>query len=388
MAEDQAQPAYEVLDTIGEYRIVRSRLSGRLYVSWYDNVARQTRRATLKTAKPSTAVERIQNAVDQGATGDPRPFLRSKILATVDHLLDWHLGYVIGLPSGPTELIHIRKLRAYFGSRRVMSLKLTDFEAFRDDMKAQGLKVTYASRVLTTLRSAVNRAVKDDRLLKPIKVPEFATKRIKKAAPLKGPVLTAKEWAAVLDEIDSPHQLIIAVLLLNTGARITALLELTVGQIDFDQNTLELNVPGADPTHKRRPTLPITDTLRPWLRLPTNGHLVHYHGKPIAEADTAFDAAVDRARRKGLVGPKANSYSGRHSLGRVFRRARIDTEEIGVWLANGQAPDSTTLIYAPWSAEFLINCRLATEDFVREINTHTKRWDLLRPYETKPGWGA
>jgi integrase len=215
-----------------------------------------------------------------------------------------------------------------------------------------------------------------------LKIPEFAKARHTRNAPLKGPVLSAAEWAKVIDAVVEPHTLLLVILLIHTGSRVSALLEATAAQIDWTENTIDLNPKGRDPTDKRRPVLPIFDTLRPWLENLPEGHLIRYRGKPIAEADTAFKATV---RRSG-IDKKANAYSARHSLGRVFRRAEIKTEEIGVFLGNGKIPDEseTTLVYSPWEPEYLINCRRAVEAFMREINSHTVKWDLARPYTFMP----
>jgi hypothetical protein len=385
-SENTPKTGYDHVDTIGEYKITRSRVSGGLFLEWYDAASRQVRRVSLKTKKVSQAVEKVQAAIDKGATGDPRPFLKEEMLNTVDELLDWHRAHVEKLPSAATERIHIDILKEQFGPRRPTSLREEDFDRFRDLMKAKGRKITYTSRILTTLRSALRKGYQKDRLTKLIKVPEYATKRIKDKAPKKGPALNAREWAAIFDEINSPHLLFTSVLLINIGARITALLQCTTAQLDLPGNLIDLNVPEQEETTKRRPNQPITATLRPWLERLPPGHLVRWRGKPIEEIDTAFDAAVARAIEKEKLSKKANTYSARHTLGRLFRSKEIDTEEIGTWLANGEVPDSTTLIYAPWEPVYLINCRRAVEEFVREINRYTERWDLLRPYTVKPGW--
>ncbi len=44
------------------------------------------------------------------------------------------------------------------------------------------------------------------------------------------------------------------------------------------------------------------------------------------------------------------------------------------------------MIYCPWEPDYLENCREAAEAFVREINKHTRKWDLLRPYCVKPSY--
>ena len=51
----------------------------------------------------------------------------------------------------------------------------------------------------------------------------------------------------------------------NTLARPEAILELKLFQVNLDDRLITLNPPGREQTKKRRPTLPITDTLFPWL---------------------------------------------------------------------------------------------------------------------------
>jgi integrase len=54
-------------------------------------------------------------------------------------------------------------------------------------------------------------------------------------------------------------------LALETAARLTAILELTWGRVDFELNTITYNVPGRRITKKRRATVPISAALRPVL---------------------------------------------------------------------------------------------------------------------------
>jgi integrase len=196
--------------------------------------------------------------------------------------------------------------------------------------------------------------------------------------------MTCQEIAAVIDEVNDEHLLLLILLLLYLGARVGALLEASMAQIDLEQGLFNLNLPGREETNKGRPVLPIPTTLRPWIENLPDGHLITYRGKPIAEADTAFNSAVRRSK----ITKKANTYSIRHSLARYMRKRGIDLEEIGIWLGHGNHdPDTeTTLIYCPWEPDYLINCRNAAEAFVREINRYTRKWDLLNPYAVKPGY--
>ena len=40
----------------------------------------------------------------------------------------------------------------------------------------------------------------------------------------------------------------------------------------------------------------------------------------------------------------------------------------------------------PYHPDYMINAIAAVEAFVREVNKHTKKWDLEKPGVIKPGW--
>jgi integrase len=387
---DQRSPpdneaAYELVEVYGHYRLVRVRASGRYYVSWYDPTERQTRRTSLRTNKPSEAHERMRYLLDLGVTGDPKEHLNKKQVRTVSELLDdaWE-SHLHKLSSAEAADNARTILKSEMGDKRLSALVLLNFDAFRDKMTAEGKSVGYVSRILSVLRSAANRAFENKKTTVKLKVPEFQPRSKKKNLKKKGPLLTCQEIAAIIDEINDQHLLLLVILLIHLGARVGAILDAIKTQIDLEQNLFDLNPPGREITNKGRPVLPIPVTLRPWLENLSDGPLITYRGVAIAEADTGFNSAVDRSK----IGKKANTYSIRHSLSRYMRKKRVDLEEIGIYLGHGNHdPETeTTLIYCPWEPEYLINCREAAEAFVREINTYTRKWDLLGPYCVKPGY--
>jgi len=80
-------PAYKLVEKLSdEYSVVRSRVSDRCFVSWYDPAARLVRRASLKTKKASVATAVVQGLVDRKITGDPRPHLKPKRFTTVNEM--------------------------------------------------------------------------------------------------------------------------------------------------------------------------------------------------------------------------------------------------------------------------------------------------------------
>jgi hypothetical protein len=106
------------------------------------------------------------------------------------------------------------------------------------------------------------------------------------------------------------------------------------------------------------------------------GRLITYCGKPIAEIDTTFLKARDRAKLPGREAP----YSIRHMIGRHMRRCGVDIMEIATWLGHVQPPQGpeTTLLYSPHEPDYLSNAKAAVEDFVKRLDSLTHR-NLLKP---------
>ena len=381
----QNEPAYECIEKYRQYRLVRARASDRYYACWYDAEARQTRRASLGTNKSSEAHERMRFLDDLNVSGDPRFYLKQKPLVTVSELLDdaWE-SRLKDLPSAEAAGIARAILKRELGDKRLSAMVLQDYEGLRDRLTSQQLSIGYVSRILSVLRSSANRALKNRKITVRLEVPEYQPRSKKTKLKKKGPLLETRELAAIIDAIESPHLLLLVVLLIHCGARVGALLDAIASMIDLQQSLFDLNPPGREATNKGRPVLPIPTTLRPWIEDLPDGPIITYRGVAIAEADTAFSNAV----RLSKIGKKANFYSIRHTLARYMRKQRVDLEEIGIYLGHGNHnPETeTTLIYCPWEPDYLINCKKAAEKFVREINRYTGKWDLLKPYAVKPGY--
>jgi len=299
-------------------------------------------------------------------------------ITTVNELLDGHVSYVKTLMSAPAELIHIARIKRLMGSCRLSTLERCDFEAFRDACGADGQKLTTVSRTLTTMRSALSRAVAN-KLVEPNqapRIPEFSKVSHLRPAPPKGRPITLWELAQLIDAINAPHLLWFMVLLLNTGSRSGALLDLEARQIDTEFGVIELNPPGRRQTNKYRPTLPITDTLRPWLVELPPGPIITWRGRRVEAVDAGFLAACRRAKLPGGV----TAWSVRYTLARYMRRREVPDDQIALWLGRRRPPNSnaTILICAPDAPEYLRDAKSAVESFVHEVNALTTR-DLLAP---------
>jgi len=370
---------YEKVEKIAHYLLVKHVGTQSFYVTWYDPEARTYRRRSLKTKKNSTAINTVQHLVDSGVVGDPSDALQAGPLTTVNELLDWHKSYASTLKSEEAELIHIARMKRRLGSFRLGALVLIHFEKFRDDcVKEEGHKITTVSRTLTTMRSAVKRAIQNKLLNRDQAphVPEFRKKRHVRAAPPKGRLMSLNELAKLIDATIVPHLLWFIVLLVNTGSRPGALFDLGAEQIDATNSLIALNPRDRPQTEKFRPTLPITDTLRPWIVELPPGPIITWRGHKVEEVDTGFRAAC---RRAGLPGGET-PYSVRHMLGRYLRQHGVPDDQIALWLGHIQPPNSneTTLIYSPYAPTYMREAKAGVESFVRELNELTTR-DLLAP---------
>lgn len=372
-------PTYIEVARIGPWRIVRHAGNRRLYVAWYDAAGRQTRRRSLGTADIAKAIALVTSLVDRKIEGDPTDALQRKPIATVREVLDTHLSHVKTLASAEAEEIAIKAmLNSILADRRLASLVRSDFDALKNVWLTTGIVIATVSRRLSTLRSAVSRAV-EERLLPPEhapKIPEYRTKNHVRAAPPKGEVCSPELLARLYDAIVEPHLLVLWVLLLATASRDGALFDLKGEQIDWEHDLIDLNPKGRVQTKKYRPILPIIPAFQAWAELFPQGHVIQWRGQPLASAKTGVRRAVQDAGLPKTVNP----YSARHSLGRFLRSHGVSTEEIAVWLGHIAPPDNpaTTLLYSPYGPSYLENAAAATEKFFREIASYAST-PLLEP---------
>ena len=237
----------------------------------------------------------------------------------------------------------------------------------------------------------MNEAEDDEKIRRAPKIPEVCSDADKDAAPLKGRLVTTKEIAQLFDEVNELHFLDYLIAEINTASRPVTTLESDTNQIDWTHNIFELNPPGRVQTKKYRPTVRISDTWRPWLQQAPPGRLITFNSKPVQSVKKAFRAARNAAGLKpDSSGIGVNSYSIRHSLARYLEACDVPPVEISILLGHAKIDrKKITDRYSPLNCRgpnFLREATAAIEKFVREINEHSTKWDLLSPYAKKPGY--
>jgi integrase len=369
--------------------LIRDQQTGIYYISWYDEETRQTRRRTLHTTSGVEAEKIAEQLEKHAVVGDPKAFLDKKPMTLTGDVLDHYKKVQVPkIRSGEAATIAIENyLRPAFGNVPVAVLRKRDIRDFQDRMIQEGYKLSYVSRIASVLRAALNLAVDDEEVPLVPEVPEIRGDAEMEAEELRGRELTIPEVAKLFDAISDVHMLDYSIAEINTAARPEAVLELIAEQIDWEHDLFEMNPPGRVQTKKFRPIMRISVCWAPWLRTSKSGPIVSYRGEAVKSIKTAMRNLVSKAELKGRV----NSTSIRHTIGRYMENvAKVPGREISLFLGHiPVAKKKSTRRYSgidPHAPEYMSNAIAAVEAFVREVNKHTKKWDLEKPYTIKPGW--
>lgn len=370
---------YKTVWEIGRFKLCEASNSPNYYVATYVRKELRMSYRSLHTSDLSVAMDMVKSLDARGIAGDPGEALVHVPIQTVAEALELYTPHAEKLASSEFTLIAIDRMKRLIGDFAPQSMVKSDFDRFRDAAMSEGIVLSTVARTLTVLRSAFKMAVEERRLPEESvpAIPYYYTRNHARSAQPKGRIMTTMEIAAAIDKFDFLHLLVAVVFVLNTASRIGAILQAETDQIDLPNALIKLNPADRVQTNKYRQILPMTDTLVPWATNLPPGPVVVWHGAAVGEIDTGFSAACARA---GLPGGE-NTYSIRHSVARYMLKKGVSRAEIGHWLGH-QRPDEspeTTLIYSPYAPDYLSDARVATEDFVREVNSHCCKHDLLMP---------
>jgi integrase len=202
-------------------------------------------------------------------------------------------------------------------------------QLFVEQLRARGQSDPYIKRTLGALRAALWRAYRRGEVTS---VPYIITGDLADSRPRER-VLEIAELAAFWRAVDSEALARWVMLLLGTGARPGALVELTAGQIDVLRRRIDLHPPGAPETGKRNPILPIVPSLLPWVETPRAPFVIERRLK-------ALRAGWVAARARAGLGTDVLPYSMRHTLATWMSEQNVPEPEITAWFGHGR--ESTT----------------------------------------------
>lgn len=161
--------------------------------------------------------------------------------------------------------------------------------------------------------------------------------------------LTRHQYEQLLTAARTPHVRLFIMLSLATAGRMTAVLELTWDQIDFERGLIRLGK--GEKRRKGRATVPMTDTIRSALleaaKARTCKHVIEFGGKKVGRIVKAFAATAEAAKL-----PWCTPHILRHTAAVWMAEAGIPMAEIAQYLGHADSR-VTERVYARFSPTHL-----------------------------------
>lgn len=162
--------------------------------------------------------------------------------------------------------------------------------------------------------------------------------------------LTREELTKLLEAIETPHVRLFVVLAVTTGARMSALLDLTWDRVDMDRGVIDLNPAGRHTSNKRRAVVPIADKAVPFLRdarpASMTDYVIEYAGGPVKSVKKAVQAAAKRS------GVPCSPHVFRHTAGVWMAEANVPMQMIAQYLGHTSTRVTETT-YARYSPSYM-----------------------------------
>ena len=177
--------------------------------------------------------------------------------------------------------------------------------------------------------------------------------------PRKEKYLTKVQAVSLIASAKMPHIRLYIILALGTGARTSALLDLTWDRVDFDRGLIDLRNPLLTRPHKGRAIVPMTNTVRAALigakQYALCEYVVDWGGKHVQSVKRGLKEAA-RLAKIGSIYP----HLLRHSAAVHMAEDGVPMEEIAQFLGHNNI-NVTRLVYARFSPDYLRRAAAALE---------------------------
>ena len=294
--------------------------------NWYAKKADGSR-VSLRTKDKHLALSRLED------------LKRAPAGALIREAVAHYLSEKSDKPSYPQMEVAWMWLEPMFGHLRHDQITRQLCRDYSDKRLAARVKSATIARELCVLKSAV-------RYVHPTSTAQWD---IPSAGPPRDRRLTRAEFKRLIDACDVPHIKLFVVLALNTGARRSAILELTWDRVDFDARLINLRkglVRG-----KGRAIVPMTEmaymALKSARDLAQSDHVIEYAGEPVGSVKRGFARAVRLAGLKGVT-----PHTLRHTAASWMAESGVSMGEIAAFLGHSDSR-ITERVYAKFSPTYL-----------------------------------
>lgn len=313
--------------TITKYR-------GELALTWYEGDIR--RRYSLGTSDPAEAARCAPSRYAELTR--PKGTVVADLWAA--YCLD-KAGRAVVTTMGYTW----KALAPFFGAKEGTEITLVDCRTYTKARRDAGKKDGSIHTELGHLRSVLVWARKQ-RLI------AFAPdiERPSKPDPKEG-YLTRDEVKKLVDAANSAHIKLAIQLLIATGARVGAALQLTWDRVDFDRRMIQLRNPFDKPHRKGRATVPMNDSLLAALNEAKQGALTPYVLEWSGDKILSIKKGIKTAGTK-IGRADASPHMLRHSAAVWLVEDGHSMEAVAQFLGHSNTA-MTYRVYARYSPEYL-----------------------------------
>lgn len=261
-----------------------------------------------------------------------------------------------------------KSLAPHFADRTAENLTQDDCREYARKRFAIGRSQSTVHTELARLRSCLKWAYAQELIAKPAKMwaPQPAKPRDR--------VLTEDELYRLLEGArrGDPHVYVFVTLAITTGARHTAILDLTWDRVDwvertiaYDETKRDVKDKMAKTWRKGRATVPMSDLAYEalWQIYPgrQSNHVIEHGGRRLKSIRTGFAAACERAGLENVT-----PHTIRHTVVTLLRQRGIDVAQVARLVGHGDTR-TTDLIYTHTDVEFLRPAAHAINSMITDI---------------------
>ena len=322
------------------------KLRGGLCAYWHDVTGKRVRHHL----KALTRADAEAEAIDVYKRFNPQT-----LDLTIAGIWDSYVKEREGRPVATTMKSTGKAILAHFGSLRPDQISTNLCRSYAAMRRKKTIKDGSILTELNHLRTALSWAVKQRLItyVPHIEIPQ-------KPAP-KDRYLTRNEIDRLLSADMHPHIKLLILLLLSTGSRVGAALELTWDRVNFERNVIDLRKSATGP-RKGRATVPMNAGMRAALqdarKAALTDHVIEYASRNVVNIRRGFLAAVNSAGLK-----QVSPHVLRHTAAVHMAEAGIPMSEISQFLGHSST-NVTERIYARYSPSYLTRAA-DTLDFTR-----------------------
>jgi integrase len=243
---------------------------------------------------------------------------------------------------------HWTALEPHFGHRLGTMITADDCRAYHKALKADGKADSTIKTDLEMLRACLNKMLRD-------RAPEIWLPPSSKP---RSSWLTPEDVSKVYADARSLHVALFIELAIATGARMSAVLDLTWDRVDLENGFVDLMPAGRHQTNKQRAVVPLTKRALVALRRAKEGamtvHVIEWNGKPIKSIKKALERISER------TGVDFSAHVLRHTAGVWMAKADVPMQKIAQYLGHTSSK-VTERVYARYSPSFMRDAANALE---------------------------